>query len=458
MTLPSEARETMKTVQSILESDTGPAIPPTVLEDGPFSLGVDDIDCDRYTSREFAKLEFEKLWSRVWQWAALASDIPDVGDHTTYEIGDVSLMIVRSEPDRIRAFYNSCQHRARTLVDEPGKGATSFTCPFHAWSYNLDGTLKNVPCLWDFPQVREDMSRYGLREVRCEVFSGFVFINLDDDAGPLLDHLENLPEHFAFSPLENRFSVANVQKVVPCNWKACMEAFLESYHVVATHVQALEFTGDANTKYDIWNNVSRLITLTGTPSPHLPEGATEDDVFQAAAAAFAPPGSDMEIPPLPEGMTARAMLAEMTRQMMSPMLGMDLSDRSTVDLIDSIEYHVFPNWLPWAGVTQGLQYRFRPNGTDPDSCIFDVLLQLPFDPSGPRPPNAPQKVLDYEDSFAEHAPELSLFAEIFDQDFSNLVYIQKGTKTHGKKGVTVSEYHGGRIRHFHNLLNKWLEL
>jgi phenylpropionate dioxygenase-like ring-hydroxylating dioxygenase large terminal subunit len=456
MTLPSEARETMKSVQSILAADTGPAIPPTILADGPFSLGVDDIDTDRYTSVDFLKLEYEKLWSKVWQWACLAYEIPEVGDHTIYEIGDKSVLLVRSEPDRIRAFYNSCQHRARTLVDEPGHGVSSFVCPFHAWSYELDGSLKNVPCLWDFPQVREDRARYGLREVRCEVFGGFVFVNFDDNAGPLVEALDVIPEHFAAFPLEHRFSIANVRKIVPINWKACMEAFLESYHVVATHTQALEFTGDANTKYDIWNTSSRLITLTGTPSPHLPEGASEDDVFQAAAVAFAPPGA--EIPPLPAGMTARQMLAEMTRGMLSPMLGMDLTDRSTVELLDSIEYFVFPNWLPWAGVTQGLQYRFRPNGMDPDSCIFDVQLQLPYDPSGPRPPSAPLKTLRYEDSFAECAPELSLFAQIFDQDFSNMAAIQKGMKTHGKPGITVSEYHGGRIRHFHNVLNKWLEL
>jgi phenylpropionate dioxygenase-like ring-hydroxylating dioxygenase large terminal subunit len=446
----------MVSVESILKSDTGPEIPPTILERSERTFGTDDIDTDRYTSKEFLRLEYDKLWSRVWQWACLQYEIPEVGDHLIYEIGDKSVLIVRSESDKIQAFYNSCQHRGRILADEPGKGATQFVCGFHAWSYNLDGSLKNVPCQWDFPQVSADRKRFGLREIQCDVFGGFVFINFDDNAGPLHDALDVIPEHFKPFPLEHRFSVANVRKIVPINWKACMEAFLESYHVVQTHPQALEFTGDANTQYDIWNTSSRLLTLTGTPSPHVGGEHTEEEVFHATAAGFGAP--EDQIPPLPEGMTARAMVAEMAKAMVGPQVGLDLNDRSHAELIDSIEYFVFPNWLPWAGVTQGLQYRFRPNGNDPDSAIFDVQLQLPFDPSGPRPPSAPLRVLDYEESFADEVPELSLFGPIFDQDFANLAAIQKGMKTHGKPGISFSDYQEARIRHFHQLLDKWLEI
>jgi phenylpropionate dioxygenase-like ring-hydroxylating dioxygenase large terminal subunit len=227
MTIPSDARETMTSVESILKADSGPEIPSGILaQSPPVSFGTDDISIDRYTSVEFMELEYEKLWSRVWQWACLTSDIPDVGDHIVYEIGEKSILVVRSEPDRVQAFYNSCQHRATILADGPGKGATSFVCPFHAWSFNLDGSLKNVPCQWDFPQVIENRDRFALKEVRAEVFDGFVFINLDDNATPLLEHLDVIPEHFKPFPLENRFSVANIRKIVPINWKACMEAFL----------------------------------------------------------------------------------------------------------------------------------------------------------------------------------------------------------------------------------------
>ncbi|GAA5165692.1 aromatic ring-hydroxylating dioxygenase subunit alpha [Pseudonocardia eucalypti] len=454
MTIPSMARSTMVPVQDILDRDGGPAIPPVLREEAPRSLGTGDIGVERYTSREFLELEYEKLWSRVWQWAATEDEIPEVGDHTVYEIGDRNVIVVRSEPDRIQAFYNSCQHRGRLLADAPGS-TNAFVCPFHAWTYGLDGSLKSLPCEWDFPQVQADRKRFGLREVRCERYGGFVFVNFDDDAAPLLESLDVVPEHFKHFPLDHRFAIANVRKIVPINWKACMEAFLESYHVIATHIQALDFTGDANTQYDIWDTSSRLITVTGVPSPHLPEGSTEADVFAVAAAAFAPPGA--EIPPLPEGVTARSVLAAMTRQMLTAQLGLDLSKTSDTEVIDSIEYFVFPNWLPWAGVAQGLQYRFRPNGMDPDSCIFDVKLMLPYNPEGPRPPSAPLRELKYEESFTA-VPELGLFGEIFDQDFGNMAALQKGMKTHGKAGLTFSDYQEARIRHFHQVLDKWLEL
>jgi phenylpropionate dioxygenase-like ring-hydroxylating dioxygenase large terminal subunit len=454
MTLPSSARSTMTPVSEVLDADSGPAIPPVLREESPRSFGTDDLDVDRYLSREFLELEYRKLWPRVWQWACTEDDIPNVGDHTVYEIGDRSVLLVRSEPDRIQAFYNSCQHRGRLLADGPGQAA-SFVCQFHAWTYNLDGSLKSLPCEWDFPQVEADRARFGLRQVRAERYGGFVFINFDDRAAPLADSLDVIPEHFKHFPLEHRFAVANVTKILPINWKAGMEAFLESYHVVATHMQALEFTGDANTQYDIWDTVSRLYTVTGVPSPHLSQDYTEADIFEVAAAAFAPPGA--EIPPLPEGATARGVLAAMTRQMIGPMVGLDLGGRSDTEVLDSIEYFVFPNWFPWAGIAQGLQYRFRPNGMDPDSCIFDVKLLLPFNPDGPRPPSAPLRTLATEESFTL-VPELGLFGQIFDQDFSNMAAIQKGMKTHGKPGVSLAEYQEARIRHFHQLLDKWLEL
>jgi phenylpropionate dioxygenase-like ring-hydroxylating dioxygenase large terminal subunit len=445
----------MRTIQDILRSDTGPAVPEGLLERSEKSFGLDDIDVARYTSREFLRLEHERLWPRVWQWACLAYEIPEPGDHLVYEIGNRSVLIVRQPDGDIKAFYNSCQHRGRLIADGPGRGAGSFVCAFHAWRYGLDGALQDVPCQWDFPQVTENRARFGLREINCDVYGGFVFINFDDRAGPLLEHLDVVPEHFAPFPLEHRFSVANVRKIVPVNWKACMEAFLESYHAMQTHPQALEYVGDANTQYDVWRTTSRLVTATGTPSPHLPDGATEQEVFHATALGFGAP--EDQIPELPDGMTAREMIAEIARQQVGPAVGLDLGNRSHTELIDSIQYLVFPNWLPWAGVTQGLQYRFRPNGDDPHSSIFDVQLQLPFNPEGPRPPSAPLKVLEFGESFAEHAPELSLFAEIFDQDFTNLVAIQKGMRSHGKPGLSFSDYHESRIRHFHRLLDEWLD-
>jgi phenylpropionate dioxygenase-like ring-hydroxylating dioxygenase large terminal subunit len=88
-------------------------------------------------------------------------------------------------------------------------------CGFHGWTWNLDGSMARIPCRWDFPQITD--AEFALPEVRCESWSQFVFINFDDDAGPLLDALDVIPEHFQHFPMDDRYTVAWVQKVIPAN-------------------------------------------------------------------------------------------------------------------------------------------------------------------------------------------------------------------------------------------------
>ncbi len=111
-----------------------------------------------YTSPEFHALEVEKLWSRVWQLACLVEEIPNVGDYHVYEIADMSFLIVRTA-DGIKAFRNACLHRGRRLRETNGEGAKNIRCAFHGWSWNLDGSLKEIPCEWDFPSVTEPTTR-----------------------------------------------------------------------------------------------------------------------------------------------------------------------------------------------------------------------------------------------------------------------------------------------------------
>ena len=109
-------------------------------------------------------------------------------------------------------------------------------------------------------------------EVAVDSWGGFIFINIDGKAGPLLDYLGVLPEHYERYELEKAHKGLHVQKVIPCNWKVAHEAFLESYHSIATHPQILPFTADANTQCDTFgHHVSRMITSMEVPSPHLGE-------------------------------------------------------------------------------------------------------------------------------------------------------------------------------------------
>lgn len=445
------SRESMRTVQEIFTADRGAAPPAPYLEHHPRDLGTGQIPVARYTSPEYLKLEYERLWSRVWQWACNAEDIPNVGDHVVYDIGDRSALVVRVAEGRIKAYYNACLHRGRALKTEPGNCA-KFVCGFHGWSWNLDGSLDRIPCRWDFPQISDEENR--LPEVRCETWSQFVFVNFDDDAAPLRDSLDVLPEHFAHYPLDDKYTAAHVQKVMPANWKVCMEAFLEAYHEVATHPQIMECFADANSQYDVWERTSRLFTLFGVPSPHLGE-VDQEQIFDAAMGFVPDVPVDGLSRDLPDGTDARAALAEYTRGLMKSMLGLDWSGKSVAEVVDAAQYFVFPNWCPWSGLANALQYRFRPNGDDPNSCIFDIRMMYPIPPGAPRPPKAPLRELAPDEPWA-NAPELAGFSLLMEQDESNLIALQKGLRATKRTGVNFGVYQESRIRHFHRLLEEYV--
>jgi phenylpropionate dioxygenase-like ring-hydroxylating dioxygenase large terminal subunit len=442
----------MTTVQQTLRSDVGAPVPAPYLETAPRLFGTEPISIDRYISADYQRLEYERLWSRVWQWVCNLEDIPNVGDHLVYDIGDRSVIIVRSAPDRVRAFHNACLHRGRQLKTEAGNSAR-FVCGFHGWTWNLDGSLDRIPCRWDFPQVVD--GEMSLPEVRVETWSQFVFINFDDHATPLLEALDIIPEHFAHFPLDDKYTAAWVQKVVPANWKVTMEAFLESYHTMATHAQLLEWIGDANTQYDIWERSSRLFTMFGVASPFL--GDLPPDQIYGAAVEFLNDFLPEPIPSeLPAGCDARTAFAELTKSMMGQASGLDLSGVSTSEAIDAVQYWVFPNWCPWNGVANALQYRFRPNGADPHTSIFDIRLMYPVPSGGERPPAAPVHVLAPDEPWS-NAPELGTFCAVMAQDESNLRANQKGLRATTRTGLNFSEYQESRIRHFHRLLDEYLD-
>ena len=151
-TKTKQGRSRALTYQELLDTDTRP-VPEVLRAVNPLDLPYQEIAIDRYLSRDFFSLEIDKLWKRVWQMACREDDISAVGDHLVYEIAGLSFIVVRTAADQIRAFYNSCLHRGRLLREAGGQRAAEFRCPFHGFAWNLDGTLKHVPCQWDFPQL-----------------------------------------------------------------------------------------------------------------------------------------------------------------------------------------------------------------------------------------------------------------------------------------------------------------
>ena len=127
-----------------------------------------------YTSEHFFELEKKNLFLNNWQLICHISNIPNPGDYVTFDLFDERLMAVRNEKSEVNVFHNVCSHRAtRLLEDEVGNCGKRIRCPYHAWSYDLSGNLKNVPHLEQFENL--DLPKYGLKAVEMEVFQGFIF-------------------------------------------------------------------------------------------------------------------------------------------------------------------------------------------------------------------------------------------------------------------------------------------
>lgn len=148
-TLTGTHRSAGMTYAEILDTDSHP-VRPILYADSPMAPGPTLVPVERYTSRAFHDLEVEKVWKRVWQMACHEDDIPDVGDYHVYEIAHLSFLVVRTGPDDIKAYHNACLHRGKLLREESGKWAKELRCSFHGWSWNLDGSLREIPCRWDF--------------------------------------------------------------------------------------------------------------------------------------------------------------------------------------------------------------------------------------------------------------------------------------------------------------------
>jgi phenylpropionate dioxygenase-like ring-hydroxylating dioxygenase large terminal subunit len=149
----------------------------------------DRIPKQRYYDPEFFAMEAELFWPRVWQMACRLEEIPRPGDYAEYEILDQSIIVVRTTAEDVHAYYNTCRHRAVKLVEGHGTSESGFVCSFHGWCYGLDGANTFV---LQPDMIGEDNRRpedIALTSVRCEVWGGCAWVNLDGAAPPLRECL-----------------------------------------------------------------------------------------------------------------------------------------------------------------------------------------------------------------------------------------------------------------------------
>ncbi len=451
---PGTARHPGAGVQDYLDQETRP-VPEYLRDDSYTYMGSQDLPVERWISRDFHEQEVSKMWPRVWQMACLADDIPAPGDYITYDIGNHSFIITRQDDGSIKAFYNSCMHRATRLVSGQGK-ATNFRCPYHGWVHSIAGRVTGIPCQWDFPHMVE--SRRIMPEVRADVWQSLIFISIDPHAPSLAEYIGDLEPAFERYPLSSKYKSAHISKVIKANWKIGLEQFIESYHVLATHPEGLPYLGDANAQYNIWPDkphISRMHTLHSVSSPHVSGRYTEQEMMDVITSISDKAGQGENRIIVPEGATTRQVLGQQRRALLTD-LGIDVEHLTDAELIDTIHYFIFPNIVVWTAYGSPIIYRFRPNGDDHESHIMEIIFLSPYDQRKPKPEPMPLVELDENQSWTE-APALGRLGWVFDQDVANAPLVQAGLKASGKKAVSLGDYQEIRIRHFHATLDTYLE-
>ncbi|MFT3930188.1 MAG: aromatic ring-hydroxylating dioxygenase subunit alpha [Spongiibacteraceae bacterium] len=441
--------------QEIIASDKVKA-PFWVTSESYQFLGDDDISKDRYIDPDFQQKEFERLWTHTWQFACREEHIPEVGDYQVYEVGPYSFIVTRVAENKIQAYYNACLHRGTKLRASNSEGnASEFTCSFHGWSWNIDGTNREVLCKWDFPHV--DQAKLNLPQARVETLGGFVFINMDQNAPSLAEYLgDEFMKHITAWNLEDRYVYLHVAKRIPCNWKLNMEAFMEAYHVRDTHPQVCVSNGDINSQYDVYGeHVNRFISTLGVVSPHFTGQYTDQDVLDQFTIGD-PEALEGKKRELPAGVSARQAMADMFREGYEKATNTDLSKVSDSELLDCFSYTLFPNTFLFPGISLPMVYRFRPDPKDHRMSLYEVFFLRPLPKDGKRPyPAEPIRLRD-DQSFNEAEGMPPGFGAILDQDTDNLILQQEGLEASAKRGMTLGNYQEIRIRHFQHAIDKYV--
>ncbi len=414
----------------------------------------------RYTSEAWAALERERLWSRVWQIACTEDCVPEPGDHWLYEIGDLSIVVVRGEDATIRAFQNACPHRGNALVRGHGRGLDRIRCAYHHWCFGLDGRLQSISPQGDAakktepPRTARDPG-IGLIDVRVDVWGGFVFVNPDPGAEPLERWLETLPAELAWVEMA-RYGCDRFMTVeLDCNWKVAIDAFIETYHLHAVHPQMLAIADDVHTPITLYDKHSKFVQPYGVPSPRRGGDVDDQELWESFAAnlghrmgiPFADQMAPGPAPAVPEGKTMRDVLIGRIRDHLAT-LGPLYADLDDHHVIDDFHYHVFPNaifnvFAGWYGLI-----RTRPGAT-PETCSLDMWnFDLRREDAVDAHPRPDEVVLPRE--------EWPALGPVLMQDLELLGQVQKGLRQPGLEEVRLTPAES-RIGRMHTVLDRFLD-
>ncbi len=185
-----------------------------------------------YTSPQFLDLEVNNIFAREWFSLGRSSVLGKPGDYVTFELAGQPLFVMRGRDGRLQAMSNVCLHRMSTLLEGTGN-RSAIVCPYHGWTYNIDGTLRGVPAMQQNAGFCK--ANYRLPEIRCEDWLGWIMVTLNADAPPVGEQLAEVESHIADYGMAGYIETFRETHVWDTNWKILAENFMESYHLPVCH-------------------------------------------------------------------------------------------------------------------------------------------------------------------------------------------------------------------------------
>lgn len=439
---------------------------------GEWSTGEYGIPVIRYIDKEFAALEAELFWPRVWQMACRLDQIPTVGDYTVYDILHESVMVVRVDESTVKAFHNVCPHRATALALGTGRfPLKQIVCPFHGWRWNLQGANALVLNKEEFKSGCMENRDADLKEIHLRQWAGFVYICLSKEPMPFEQFIAPIADVVAAVKLSEMRFHYHYQAKVNCNWKVAQEAFMEAYHVPQTHPQltpgtAAEFT--SLYRYEPMANGhgsfhSGGAGSTGRISTEKLKSMTQELQAEALLRSLQTlyTGQDaqahleeleivrtMRHRKIPEGQTVGQYFQTVLREHYASQ-GRPIASFDVLSKINQM--HIFPHVIFLPTFANAVMYRVRPTpDNNPDWCIFDMYAIRTY-AEGQTPP--PWKTIVAEGRLDDP----KTWWLIPSQDFTSIVRQQRGLHSTAISSTILSNRQESLIKNMHRALDAFLQ-
>jgi phenylpropionate dioxygenase-like ring-hydroxylating dioxygenase large terminal subunit len=406
----------------------------------------DRVPKERYFDPDFYQMEVELLWPRVWQMACRLEEIPQPRDFVEYELLDQSIIVLRTDDMEVRAFQNACRHRGVRVVQGRGTCESGFTCPFHGWCYGLDGKNTFVSRSKTFAEHNLQPEDINLTPVRCEVWGGCAWINLDDDAPPLRQCIE------PFATIHDAWNVEALRTEwwyacrLPVNWKLAEAAFLEQYHVIETHPQlvipGMRYAPRDGEAVDPRALIDAEIRYLRTMSDGMAGMVHANDVRIAEGLR------DTELPTDPElAMSTWHRTLNEAVVNWHRAAGGDIPDLNDLDArgLNEPMGYCFPHYFLLPMYSSATSYRFRPLA--PEETLLEIWSLTRFPAGRERDKPIPPELWECDDP---------RWPPILAQDFSNMPRQQRGLHARGFEYMRLSERIEGSISNFERTVDGFL--